>query len=93
MLFGKGPSSEVVPVSVESSRTVELNAGFNETWSLYVAAPVEAFQPKVRVTGWSVAPFAGDESVGDAGGAGIVVKLHAVEYALVPPRFFAFTLQ
>ena len=47
----------------------------------------------MSVVGWFVAPLAGDASVGAAGGGGTVVKLDAVEYALVPPAFVALTCQ
>ena len=39
------------------------------------------------------APFAGKARAGAAGAAMIVVKLHIVDQALVPPIFVAFTSQ
>ena len=60
------------------------------------SAPLDAFQLNVTVTGWFAAPSAGLASVGVGGGAGnpdVVVKLHTLENALVPPLFFAFTRQ
>lgn len=55
---------------------------------------MEAFQIRLGVTEMPVAPLAGDESVGAAGGGGgTVVKLKAEDQALVPPEFAAFTRQ
>jgi hypothetical protein len=54
---------------------------------------VEAFQLSVGVMETPVAPFDGDDSVGADGAATMVVKLQAVEYALVPPAFVALTRQ
>jgi hypothetical protein len=54
---------------------------------------VEAFHDTVGLVETPVAPFEGDDSVGADGAATMVVKLRAVEYALVPPAFVALTRQ
>ena len=82
-----------VVLNVESSTKRELNVELVDTCNRYDVAPVEAFQLNVRVTGCAVAPLLGDESVGVAGGVGRVVKLQALEYALVPLLFLALTRQ
>ena len=71
---------------VEKDETVE-------TCSPYDVAPLEALQVRVGLVEIPVAPFDGDASVGAAGGAIAVMKLHAAEYGLVPPAFEAFTRQ
>ena len=48
---------------------------------------------RVGVMETPVAPFDGDDSVGADGAATMVVKLQAVEYALVPLAFVALTCQ
>ena len=50
---------------------------------------------KVGFVATPVAPFAGNAKAGATGGGGgaAVVKLHVVEYALVPPLFDALTCQ
>jgi len=50
-----------------------------ETCSRYDAAPVEALQLKAGFVGTPVAAFDGEASVGAAGAATIVVKLHELE--------------
>ena len=75
------------------STTVLENVELVETCTRYTVAPLEAFQLKVGLVEISVAPFAGEASVGAPGAATTVVKLLPTEYALVPPAFVAFTLQ
>jgi hypothetical protein len=70
-----------------------LNSESVANWQRYVAAPAEAFQDSVNVVAWFVEPLAGDARMGADGAGGIVVKLHVLEYALVPPLFFAVTCQ
>lgn len=88
-----GPTCREVPVTVESFTTVEANSESVDSCTLYDVAPVEEFQPRFTVVGWPVAPLVGAASVGAAGTEGTVVKFRVLEYALVPPAFFAFTLQ
>jgi hypothetical protein len=47
----------------------------------------------VGVVDCPVAPFAGADNAGAAGGGGTVVKLLFAEYELVPPTFVALTCQ
>jgi hypothetical protein len=54
---------------------------------------VEAFQLSVGVIDPPIVPLKGDESVGEEGAAPLVVKLQALEYALVPLLFVALTRQ
>ena len=58
-----------------------------------MAAPVTVPQETVWLIATPVALFAGAVSTGAAGAATIVVKLDAVDHALVPAAFFAFTRQ
>ena len=64
-----------------------------DTRTVYDAAPVTAPQPMVSEVGWLVAPLVGDASVGGTGAEMIVVKLHMLDQALVPPTLLAFTSQ
>jgi hypothetical protein len=79
-------------VSVESSNTVTAKVLLVETCRRYVAAPAEAFQVNVGLVATLTAASRGATKTGAAGGA-IVVKLHTLEYALVPPEIFEFTRQ
>ena len=57
---------------------------------------VDAFQLRVIVVGWSIAPATGEMRVGTTGSGGtatIVVKLRWALKALVPALFFARTRQ
>jgi hypothetical protein len=81
-----------VPVIVESLNTVTANVLLVETCTRYVFAPTDAFQLNVGFVDWLVARFSGAINTG-ANGAALVVKLHTVEYALVPAEFFVFTRQ
>lgn len=81
-----------VPDMVESLYTVVANVLLVETCNRYVLAPIEAFQLSVGFKGWFAAKLAGATNTG-VNGAALVVKLHTVEYELVPARFFAFTRQ
>ena len=60
---------------------------------LYDAAPVTALHPRFSDVAWFTDPLDGETSVGTAGVAMIVVKLHAPDHELVPPMFVAFTSQ
>ena len=60
---------------------------------MYVAASVAASQLSVGFTATPMAPSAGDERVGTAGNAIIVVKLRVAEKSLVPAEFVALTRQ
>jgi len=88
-----GPTEREVPVSVESLTTVVEKPDDVETWRRYDVAPGEAPQFIVGLVETPVALSAGDVSVGAEGAATMVVKEYIEEYALVPPEFFAFTLQ
>ena len=84
-----------VPLRAESSRTVAANDAEDDSCNLYVVAPEDAFQLKVKTTGTSDVPFDGDVSPGAEGGLGkdeVVVKLEIVQ-PLDPPEFVACTLQ
>jgi hypothetical protein len=74
------------------SRIVVEKSALAETCTRYDVAPVEAFQVSVGFAETPVALFAGEESVGAAGGEA-VVKLHTLDQALVPAAFVAFTRQ
>jgi hypothetical protein len=52
-----------------------------DTITLYIAAPVVAFQLRVSDVGWLTAPFVGNASEGIAGS---VVKLQALDQVLLP---------
>lgn len=56
---------------------------------------MDVFHVSVGFVGTPVAVLAGEASTGGAGGGGgaAVVKLHVVEYALVPLVFEALTCQ
>ena len=64
-----------------------------DTWTLYVAAPVTVLQLRISEVSWFVAPFEGEASIGAAGTAMIVVKLHTLDHMPVPPAFVALTSQ
>jgi hypothetical protein len=51
-----------------------------DTMTLYFAAPAVAFQLKVGVNDWLIAPFVGNARDGTAG---IVVKLQALDQVLL----------
>jgi hypothetical protein len=92
-LFESPLSWADVVVSAASSNTRFVKAELVDTCTWYEVAPVDADQLSASEVGWFRAPFAGAESTGAGGAAAIVVKLHAVEYALDPPALAAFTCQ
>ena len=74
-----------VVVNVGSLTMVVPNAGSVETCRWYDVARAAAYQLNVNDVGWFVAPSDGKESTGVGGAATIVVKLHSLDHALVPP--------
>ena len=80
-------------VGVESSATSVVKSESVASCTRYVAAPADAVQFNATVKGWLVAPLAGLPRTGTAGAAMIVVNAANEVYALVPPTFFALTLQ
>jgi hypothetical protein len=60
---------------------------------LYVAAPATVLQLNVGEVDWLTALFVGAARDGAIGVATIVVKLHTLDHALVPPAFVALTSQ
>jgi hypothetical protein len=93
LLFDRPLSWTDVVVSVASSNTRFVKAELVDTCTWYEVAPVDADQLSASDVGWFRAPFAGAESIGAGGAAAIVVKLHALEYALDPPLLLALTCQ
>jgi hypothetical protein len=74
------------------------NAGLIETWRWYDVAPVTGLQLNVGLFDTPISPLPGDRSAGAAGtvgpaGAPAVLKLHSLEYGLVPPVLVALTRQ
>jgi hypothetical protein len=93
-LFERELTAREVPVTVESSSTNVLNAELVETCTRYEAAPADAAHDIDNEVGWFVAPLAGNDGTGTAGGATAVAKLQGPPVALVlPPPFFATTFQ
>jgi len=64
-----------------------------DTRTLYDVAPATVLQLRVGEVDWLTALFNGNARYGATGVAMIVVKLHTLDHALVPPAFVALTSQ
>jgi hypothetical protein len=96
LVLGASPlSAYEVAVRALSFTSVVTNIGSVESCKWYDAAPVDAFQVSVGLGATPVAPFAGVDNAGTAGGdvGVIVVKLQEAEYALGPAALVALTRQ
>ena len=82
-----------VPVRLDWLDTVVAKFAAVDTMTAYDAAPVTVPQFMVIEVGSFTVPLEGDARAGATGVAMIVVKLHALDQALVPPTFVAFTSQ
>jgi hypothetical protein len=89
---GNGVTVFDVSVMVESFTIGELNVGSAAIWSVYDVAPTMFVQTNLGVEETCVAESAGSNRNG-AGGVCVVVNPNREEYGLMPPTFFALTLQ
>ena len=92
MLFAKPEIANDVPLMLLWLRTSDEKFEAVDTCTLYVAAPDEAFQLRVKEVETPVARSAGETNTGATGGATRVVTIMIFELGLVPPAPTARTL-
>ena len=95
VLSESGPTARDVVVNAVSISTNVANVELVESCSWYDTAPAEAFHCSVVFNGMSIAPSAGETSVGAGGGAmaAAVVNLNGDENGPLPATFVALTRQ
>ena len=91
MLFARPLTDADRPATPVWLITVVVKLDTLDTRTLYVAAPVTVPQLRVGEVSWLTALFEGKARDGDPGVAMIVVKLHTLDHAPVPPTFVALT--
>jgi hypothetical protein len=79
VLLASGPPCLDVPVSEESSSTVDEKPEDVDTWRRYDVAPKDALQLIVGLVETAAAPSTGDVRVGALGAATTVVNVNAGE--------------